>query len=192
MVRDTEAEAGQLYTDVCRFVEEKPHPYKCDTVNTYSKGDGGTCGSDLNTWDNACFDETQGVVWQCFPNSTNISTPCLWTMSTQGFYDGWCLFPGNPGYKDAAENPTPHPHPETKTTSTTLTTTATTIPGAGPAPSPAPSPSNGPGGWVWVLVILALGALGVGGFLFMRSRGARTPTVTTRSALEGHGSEMGR
>jgi len=192
MIMDTAAEEGQLYTDACRFTKEKPHPWKCDTVSTYSKSDGGKCGEDVNQYDSACWTLTKGVTWQCFSKDSNISV-CDWTPNSAGqFYDGYCLFKTNKGYKHADEDPkgADFPHPETKTTTTgktTITTTAmlatttTTAEGGGDKGGGFPS-------WVIVLIVLALAALAIGLFLCMRSANGQTPTVTTRSALDGNAS----
>lgn len=181
---------GNLYTNVCRFLPTVISPYKCDDVQTYDTSDGATCGSNLATYNHACFSEAKGDSWQCFDETIPVGnhTPCTWSMSGRGeFYDGLCLFPSNPGYAMAGEDPTAAPHPET-----TLPPPPTPAPAPAPTPAPTAAPTTtatpaaaagggmGAGAIVGIIIVIVI-ILGIVGFLVMKSQGggggARAPLV---------------
>jgi hypothetical protein len=93
---DTE---GNMYAGVCAFKNEEQELFKCDTVDaTYEDGNAGTCGG--GDFDSACFSLVPGVIWQCFPETLD-NPGCASTPSSDGMYEGACLFPGAEGYAEA-------------------------------------------------------------------------------------------
>lgn len=99
------APTKDFFDGVCRFKEETPVVYKCDTVTEYHEGDASTCSGGGANFDKACFTLKNGVGWQCMdPDTPWGASPCDWTQlpdSSGDFYKGACVFPGNDQYKHA-------------------------------------------------------------------------------------------
>jgi hypothetical protein len=109
LLQDKSSDPTDFFFDgVCRFPEEHPTMYKCESVTSYSKGDAGTCGQkvDQQGTDKACFSLTHGMQWTCFDKKTDFPTPCDWTLQPSGpqaFYRGSCVFEGNKFWKHAVD-----------------------------------------------------------------------------------------
>lgn len=95
-----------FYDGVCRFAPDTSPLYKCDTVSNYNAESAATCGQKVDVTNNkACFSLESGTQWECLPEKTAFPTPCDWTMqpSSNSFYEGACVFPGNKQYEKAID-----------------------------------------------------------------------------------------
>lgn len=175
------------YNNVCRFEFDKP--FKCPTVPTYFRKDASTCsaseqGLEVHPFQSACFSLESGTPWSCRADTQESST-CSWTylegkiarmkqlLFGGKFYNGFCLFPGSPGYDEARDwNEAQKPSHE-----------------ALQAPA-ANLLEEGEGGlgrlFGFALIMLLLGVGGAAFFLWGRWEGARQPP------LIGDGAEMSR
>lgn len=97
-----------FYDGACRFGKDTTPTYKCDTISSYEKSRGLTCGQDVDKMaDKACFSVKSGVQWVCSDKGTPFpAAPCDWTVQPDGskdFYRAACLFPRNDGYDKALD-----------------------------------------------------------------------------------------
>jgi len=103
----TSVPTSHFYDGACRFAQDEPKVYKCDTVTSYDKNTGGTCGQSVDTSDDqACFSTKSGDTWQCIAiGSKGPNEPCDWTLvgGQKEFYKGYCVFPQNKKYAKALD-----------------------------------------------------------------------------------------
>jgi len=106
----TSAPTPWFFDGACRFEEEHPKTYKCDTVPTYHEGVATTCGQRVDvTDDKACFSLIDGSQWSCIGIGEDFDTvpPCSWTKDPKGtenqpFYKGRCVFKRDKDLYDSA------------------------------------------------------------------------------------------